>query len=435
MKALSLPKKNGLVSGLLALFAFSAWNMTAVANAALAVLSLLFLVDLPKNWPRLRGDPGLLFVLATVAGTCLLALRATWLLPETAHDQFGAIGNWLAPLLLFVFAWWLRGDESRIYMVLAAAACGVVTGVLRKSDWSLLGEILNGLRYHFGYSALGLAFIVSVMLVGLIVFRRRILLLTIGDHARPVVGWTIWVLGVAFALVVLVVTEARGSALSLALVTFGYVALKIAEQSRRHGLTGPQMRTASVMSLSVLVLVILVMSSSLDRTIYDVENLASRAGDDKVINYESSLAIRLNLYRLGLQLFSARPFLGWGPGTSGTEYLVPHRAIPLSNYDVSHAAHASHLHSVPIEILVRFGLAGMGNSLLFLFLIIRAYRRLSALSEDRELKLFLQMGGVMTLLFCLFDFRLVHLDMRFFIISFFGIVYSYTFAEDPRSRG
>jgi len=33
-------------------------------------------------------------------------------------------------------------------------------------------------------------------------------------------------------------------------------------------------------------------------------------------------------------------------------------------------------------------------------------------------------------LFSLFDFRLIHLDLRFFFIFFFGIVYGYAFAGD-----
>ena len=35
----------------------------------------------------------------------------------------------------------------------------------------------------------------------------------------------------------------------------------------------------------------------------------------------------------------------------------------------------------------------------------------------------------MLLLYCLFDFRLVHLDLRFFCILFLGILYSFQLAR------
>ena len=149
----------------------------------------------------------------------------------------------------------------------------------------------------------------------------------------------------------------------------------------------------------------------------------------RVLGDHSSSAIRLNLYGLGLELFAARPWLGWGPGTSATEYLVPKRVSPVADLHLAHAPKASHLHSVPIEILVRFGLVGLTLALLFLVLMIEAYRLMWSRSEDRELRLFLVTGGLLTFLFVLFDFRLIHLDLRFFFIAFFGILYSYRFAD------
>jgi O-antigen ligase len=429
---MTLPDRTRLAAGLLLLFAFSAWNLTGVANGALGLLTLLFLWDLPSHWPRLRRDPALLLLVAALGLTTLLALRAAALLPDTASEQWDSVGGWTLPFLFLVIAWWLRGDEWLIRAVLVAAAMGLVVGVLRKSDWSLLGEILGGLRYHFGYAALGLGFIVSVMLVGLVLFRQRILGLRLGGKSRPLIGWTLWVLGLAFAIAVLVVTQSRGSALSLGVVAVGFALFHLLRGARPLGHAGP--RPGRILSglLIVLTLISLVLWSSRERIYYDLKSLAPVAGDvasTRVMGYDSSSAIRLNLYGLGLQLFAARPLLGWGPGTSATEYLVPKRVVPVSDLHLTNAPKASHLHSVPIEILVRFGLAGLTLGLLFLVLMFQAYRRMWAGSADRELRLFLLTGGLLTLLFVLFDFRLIHLDLRFFFIAFFGILYSYRFAD------
>ncbi|MGE5155722.1 MAG: O-antigen ligase family protein [Bdellovibrio bacteriovorus] len=429
---MALPDRSRLAAGLLLLFAFSAWSLTGLANGALGLLTLLFLSDLPGHWSRLRRDPALWLLVVSLGLTTLLAARAAALLPETAPDQWDAIPSWILPLLFVVTAWWLRGDERLIRAVLATAAVGLVVGVLRKSDWSLLGEILGGLRYHFGYAALGLGFLVSMMLTGLVVFRRRILGLRVGARPRPVLGWTLWLLGIAFTLAVLVVTQSRGSALSLGMVAVGFALVYRLRPIRGSGHGGPG--RAAVLSglLMVLVLMSLVLWSSRERIYYDLRSLTATSGDEfftQGIGYDSSSAIRLNLYRLGLELFAARPLLGWGPGSRPTEYLVPNRVIPLSDLHVNKASQASHLHSVPIEILVRFGLAGLTLALLFLALMIRAYRWMWACSADRELRLFLVAGGLLTLLFVLFDFRLIHLDLRFFFILFFGILYSYRFAD------
>ena len=325
--------RSRVASGLLVLFAFSAWNLTGVANGALGLLILLFLWDLPGHWPRLRRDPALWLLLVALGLTTLLAARAVALLPETASDQWDAIASWTFPFLFLVTAWWLRGDERLIRAVLAAAAIGLVVGVLRKSDWSLLGEVLDGLRYHFGYAALGLGFIVSVLLAGLVLFRGSILRFRLGGKERPVIGWTLWVLGLAFAIAVLVVTQSRGSALSLGLVAGGFGLAHLLGSARRLGHEGP--RPVALVSglLMVLVLMSLVLWSSRERIYFDLKSLAPVSGavpSSRVSGYDSSSAIRLNLYSLGLELFAARPLLGWGPGTRATEVLVPRRVIPLS---------------------------------------------------------------------------------------------------------
>jgi hypothetical protein len=429
---IGLPERSRLAAGLLVLFAFSAWNLTALANAALILLVLLFLWDLPGHWPRLRRDPALLLLLAALVGTTLLALRAAVLLPGTAAEQWGAVASWTFPFLFVVTAWWLRGDERLIRAVLAAAALGLVVGVLRKSDWSLAGEILGGLRYHFGYAALGLGFLVSVMLVGLVLFRGPIQGLRVRGRPRPMIGWTLWLLGLAFSLGVLVVTQSRGSALSLALVAVGFGLVRLVGGGRRFGHAGPGPGRVLAGLLVVLALMSLVLWSSRERLYNDLKSLAPVIGDTAPVGelgYDSSSAIRINLYGLGLELFAARPLLGWGPGTRATEVLVPMGVIPLAQIHREHAPKASHLHSVPIEILVRFGLVGLTLALLFLALVTAAYRLMWERCADPRLRRFLLAGGLLTLLFLLFDFRMIHLDMRFFFVSFFGILYSFRFAD------
>jgi O-antigen ligase len=245
------------------------------------------------------------------------------------------------------------------------------------------------------------------------------------------IGAILWVLGLVFTIAVLVITQSRGSVLSLGLVAAGYGLVLVLRRNRGEGHTGPRPALVIASALLLLALMSLVLWSSRERSYFDFESLVPAAGEvastHEGLGYVSSTAIRINLYDLGLRLFAARPLLGWGPGTGATEYLVRKRVIPLSERHLPSAPQASHLHSVPIEILVRFGLVGLALGFLTLSLIIGAYRRMWSWSADPALKLFLVAGGLLALLFVLFDFRLIHLDFRFFFIVFFGILYSYRF--------
>jgi O-antigen ligase len=416
---------------LLILFAFSAWNMTGVANGALGLLALLFLLDLPRAWPRLRTDPAFLLMLATPLITALLAWRAIGLFPDSAHAQWEAVTAWSAPMAFVIAAWWLRGDERLIRRMLAAAALGLTLGVLRKLDWDQIPAMLAGERYVSAYPALVLGFLASLMLVGLLALRGRLVGLSIGGLPLPWLGWGLWALGVGVAVGFLVVSQARGSALSLGLIALGLLGVRAL---RRNPATsaGPSARMLALLLGGALVLSGLVLVSSSDRIAGDVRIFSPRMDPaaGPVFDYEASSGIRLNLYRIGLRLIATRPWLGWGPGSDASGVLIPARVIPFADEDIVRAPAMAHLHSVPIEIGVRFGVVGLALALWFLVVTWKGYRALARGCRDPGLLLFLVVAGLLTLLFCLYDFRLTHMDLRFVFIALFGMVYGFVYAED-----
>jgi len=435
-----LTRKPAIARVLLLIFAFCAWSLTAPANIALALLAALFLTEVPGHWRQLRREPALLLLVGVLAVTSALALRAAWLFPDTAADQWRAISAWVTPLLFIIPAWWLRRDPDQVWPLLGAAFLGLVFGVLHKTDWSLTQLVLAGMRYHFGYAALGLAFIASVMLVGLSLFRARITGMRIGGRARPLLGWALWGLGLAFLLVVLVVTQSRGAAVGLAVVGVSYALLRWRNPGRQDGRAPWQARLALVSSALLFVaLAGTLLWSTRDRQLADLRELTLGSQGELSYNEAASVAIRLNLAQVGLQAFRARPLLGFGPGTSTTEFLIPKRILAVSDYQRAHAPAASHLHSAAIETLARFGLVGALIAAALLAVLGRAYRTLW--SDPRaapDLRAFLTLGAVMLLLYCLYDFRLMNLDLRFFFILFLGILYSFQLrpgGAGPRSGG
>ncbi len=64
-----------------------------------------------------------------------------------------------------------------------------------------------------------------------------------------------------------------------------------------------------------------VLWSSRARFAYDAASVEA-ASSLHDLSFQTPVGARINLYRIGLRLFAERPVLGWGPGTSGTQYLV-----------------------------------------------------------------------------------------------------------------
>lgn len=426
-----LPGRRQLADGLLILFAFSAWNLTGPAHIALFGLVLLFLADLPAAWPRLRRDPALWVAVGAVLLTTLLAWRAALLLPETAALQWPAIWEWCAPFLFLVFAWWLRADLRLIHGVLIAAVVGLIVGVLRKSDWSMLDEILGGERYYFGQSVLGIGFVTSVILLGLLIYSpalprvRRIF-----SAPRPLLVWLLWAFAVLFVIGMLVVLQARGAVLVL-VAAGGLLAVYRVLRPRASRDAGRTRRVAIAWMLSLTLLGAAVLGVSWNRVLVDIEGLSAADPNDDVA-WTASASIRLNLWRTGLDLFAARPWLGWGPGTPSTHYLVPEQVIPFPDATLKHGPVFSHLHSVIAEMLVRFGLVGVLIALLWLIALGPAARVMWVQLADRDPRLreLLMTTTLMTAVFLFYDFRIVHVDLRFFMILYLGILYTFWLHRD-----
>lgn len=428
-------RRDRLALPLLILLAFSAWSMTAIANLALALLGLLWLLEGRRAGVSWRRDPALGLLLAGVLLTTLLAGRAALLFPDLAAQQWSAIPGWIRPLLFVVPAWWLRGDPVRIRWVLVAALLGLLVGVLQRADGDdvaailalLRGQVGFDARGDFGFTALGLGFLVSIALLGFFSFRREITGLCLGGRPRPRLGWVLWTTGVALLLAILLVLQTRGAVLALALVILVSLLVRARTDLTQRGWTRRGLGLSLLGVVLMLALAGAVLWTSGDRIAGDVAALTQPDAQGHY-DYGSSSGTRLNLYRIGVTLIRERPLLGWGPGTRSPLDLVPAGVLEWSAYDRAHAPEWAHLHSVPIEIWVRFGLPGLVFAGLFLALMVQNYGVMWRRVPDPPLFRFLLLGGIMTLLFCLYDFRLIRVDFGLFFVLFFGILHSFRLA-------
>ena len=320
----------------LVLFAFSAWSMTAIANVALALLVLLSLLDGSGAGGRWRRDPALWLLLTGILLTTLLAWRAALLFPDLAHQQWSAIPGWIRPLLFVVPAWWLRGDPVRIRWVLVAALLGLLVGVLQRSDGDdvaaiialLQGQVGFDARGDFGFTALGLGFLVSIALLGFFSFWREITGPRLRGQPRPLVGWGLWTTGVAILLAILLVLQTRGAVLALALVILVFLLARASTDVAQRGWTRRRLGLFLLGALLILSLASAVLWTSGDRIAGDVAALTQPDGQGHY-DYGSSSGTRLNLYRIGVDLIRERPPAGLGAGHQGPPGSGPRRGAGL----------------------------------------------------------------------------------------------------------
>lgn len=422
-----LPDRARLARWLLVIFAFSAWNLTGPAHIALFGLILLFLIELPGAGPRLWREPVLWLGLGALALTVALALRGAWLLPETLPRQWESLWEWASPFLFLVFAWFLRGDPRLIRATLIAGLLGLIVGVLRKSDWSLLGEVLGGMRYHFGQSALGIAFITSVALLGVILYVRPFTRLVWGGRAHPLAGTLLWLATVAFLIGMLLVLQARGAVVGLVAAGLALAVYRL--WPRRAAGLEPRVRPRFTVLVTVALITALATAVIWTGRGRLAEDLAAftPGPQAEAMAWTSSAAVRWNLWLTGLALFGEQPLLGWGPGTDGNKVLVPKGIGDLSAAAVTNAPQWSHMHSIVIEALVRFGITALVIALPLAWLLARAGRCMWASlgGTDPRLREFLALTALMTVLFVFYEYRLVHVDMRFFLMLFLGSWYSF----------
>ena len=364
-----------IARALLLVFAFCAWSLTAPANIALALLLALFLMDVPEHWAALRREPAFLLLVGVAAVTAALALRAAVLFPATASDQWLGLSAWTAPFLFFPVAWWVRLEPERIWDLLIAASLGLTLGVVRKSDWSLLPQVLGGMRYDFGFAALGLAFLAAVLVLGLLLFRARILGLQVRGRPRPALGWAIWGLGLAFPFGLLLATQSRGAAMMLGAA--GALYALVHARGHLHGSTPTprQARLAIASGVLLLALAALLLWSTKGRQIEDWQALERRG-------------IGVELRGIG-STPSGSICWRWAsrPSPSARSWVSARAPAPPSTWcrnawsrsattTLPMSPRISHLHSVPLEILARFGLVGVLIAVLLLAVLLRAYRDL-----------------------------------------------------------
>lgn len=415
----------------LLVFAFFAWLGTGVAHGALLSMVLLMMSDYRGAWQHLRRDPIAQIFMLFLGYLLVTAVWASRQWPDTGQLQWNSVWPWISLWLVFPVAWWLKASWKRIATIMMLAPLGLIAGVVRRSHWSDFPLWLNGERYEFGYTSLGISLLSLVILLGLLSFFPRSMSLARSAGTRIAVALGTAVL-LVFFLFVLLIAQSRGAWLSLA---FGIAMLIALTVSRRPAVTSrtPGLTPALLIAAALTAGAVWQFGGQLAERIKSEADVVPKllTLDEKQLPY-TPWGARIHLSIWGVRLIAKHPWLGYGPGASATRHLLKLEFEGRSSGFLAVIEHFSHLHNAYLEILVRFGLLGgmlfAGGLFFFGRAMIEGSRR-GALPGD-----FYNFGRVVLftiLFFGLFEFRLLHTDFRFLTMLFGGIFYTHALHRRP----
>ncbi len=295
-------------------FALFAWLGSSIAYLGLVLMLTALVLDWRRAWPVARRDwYSLLFLVFagyTYLGTLLMGAAPT---PEVA-PQWEDANTWVTLWLFPLVAWWTQGNVKRITHVLGLAWIGLALDVVRRVDWVDWRALLYGERFSFGMTALDMALLSGVALLGLILLAARLW----GDPQRRVafgLRIALWSIVLVTCLFALIIVQSRAIWIAVAVVLPVMMLLRY----RMRGVSGHAHSRRVVLAAAgfvvVLIVGVLVNYSDTIKARFTGESAtiqAMMAGELENAPY-TSIAARTHMNRFGLAQWAQRPWFGWGP--------------------------------------------------------------------------------------------------------------------------
>ena len=414
--------------GLFGSYLFAGFALLGItpATVGLVLLSLSFLISF-RNWRVLARDPLIIIALAFALYVTLHSLLTYLTAPIDAQAKaaIDAGADWVRLLLFIPFAFWAGGRPERVRILLLLGLAGFVVGALRKVGWTPLDAQFFTQRFEAYLPAIAFGMFSGLGALGLIALRERFW------HPGPggVPRWlrlVSWLALLAFALEGLMLSYSRTSWVAFAMAA---ALLAYLEWRGHRAAAHPGTRIAAVLVVAIsLALLIALQHRQIAHRLEEGGETISKvlSGDFADVPSDPS-GLRVHALHYALDLWSQRPWLGWGAGSSRS--LLMHSARPdlmLYTEKLHKKVWLRHLHNTYAEILVQLGIIGLALLAALLWLLARAAAL--ACREGRmpgDLCRFFAVSLLFVLIWNLGDYRLVRHDYNFFFIIFAGTVYSY----------
>jgi hypothetical protein len=399
------------------LFAFGAVLSTVVSNIGLFLMTVAALAQYRQIAPAIRRCPPCWLMIGGAIMTVISAALAAHYLPETAAQQWEQAKDWTWLALVMVVAWWLRRSPVRFYVAAGLFAAGATVRVLMHTPWHDLGGFLGGGYPPYGFGLWHISFssyfVVILLTLALLGPSAWVYAGRFGPRGRTVIVLAAAALTL-ISLEVIFVGKSRGTWAAMALVVLpllGWYAFRRLPGNRR-----------ALVALAAIAVLLLSFGATKFDTIAErmsaesevIEVIVEGGMEDVPL---TNIGVRAHLYRIGLDRWLERPFLGWGPG-SGPHLMQADSMFPraVGNYT------PPHFHNIALELLVRFGLIGV---VWIAAIVAPVYARVYRLHRDGRLpeNWYLLLMGVLLfgLVWGMADIRIVKWDYRNFFMLYFGL--------------
>ncbi|MCH8532903.1 MAG: O-antigen ligase family protein [Saccharospirillum sp.] len=363
----------------------------------------------------------------------LLFLSAAILLPILSWwsiytDLNEAASTYPKPAVLtsiFVFlpiALAIRGESNRLSWILVSFIASLLL-----IPWSM-GNGIEELRQGFAGRRVGFGIVNaqhSGMLLGagilaMIVFFNR--LVTAGGYIWP--RFVVWLCTLSILLILFVFTQLRAGIMALVVVGPLLFFWSIRKQSNR-------VRFVVSICVALMFLIFLNLPATerlTSRFAVEFSSIQHLMEEDLDSIPANSIGIRFQLWKIGLEHFWDRPFLGWD--RRGETYIIENRdGAP------AHLSSYGHLHNSYLSLWITFGLLGIAFYAAFAYWIgstaTRLYFMKKALPED--VYVFSVLFFVYFLIMSFFE-QYIFYDSGIYILSLvIGIVYSYHIKYEEQS--
>ncbi|WP_240470553.1 O-antigen ligase family protein [Halomonas halocynthiae] len=324
----------------------------AVGSNAESISALFGLVAVLVYGRGIRSSAPLWLLLAALLVQCL-----SWWLGYQHHPEWVADNpqvDRLAKLFIFIaVAWWLGGSTRNTLLVWGCAVIGFfattffVDGAYQ--DW-LLG--LKGTRVDFGIrNAQHSSMMFGVILMALVILAPRLL----RDGKWRLLRGGAWVFVLVFALVGVLVGQTRAVWLGLALaMPLVLIAWTVYHWIKRGGAPLRWIGAISLVAVLVIGLAVALLGKPVANRLAAESDVVEQvvSGQFDSIPY-TSIGIRINTWRAGVEWIAERPMVGWGG--EGRSLAIKHTEwLPD---DVK--AEFGHLHNYFLEMWVAYGLLGL----------------------------------------------------------------------------
>ena len=310
-------------------------------------------------------------------------------------DRFLDAQKWIILFIGYIpLSCWLKGDSSRIFILIISSAAGMITGLLIKANpYDIISFKMHGQDGFLLKPAI--SSLSSIMTIsGIIIFRSRIF--KDSTPKRLLTAALATISATYLSSYILAASQYRTAYISLLL------SLPLLVTGRKKIKAAPDRKYGIAMTIAALVMVSYGLKESQDTLIKrispDLKTLSEIFDGhterlDLINQSESSLGYRVEALKAGLGAWKEHPLLGWGPLSSETMIRESNKPSLKLN---STGKWLVHYHCSYLEIAIRFGAIGL---LLISMAATAAWKAGGTLLDKsncpNDLKLFIRLGLLM----------------------------------------